>query len=98
MFKKLTITMSSIFIMLIIATLCLILFSGSAHGNTTGDTYIIKAHDGKVAVFKENSEEPYLNFDVYISTLPEYDQNELQTGIVCDSTEELNKRIEDYIS
>lgn len=60
--------------------------------------YTIREHGGKVAVFKDGAEEPEVVFNVYIKTLPEYDQKQLQAGVKVVGEQVLMKRIEDYIS
>ena len=74
------------------------------HANSTnineisGMEYVLKDYDGRLAVFKTGQEEPELVFDVFVSTLPEYDQTALQSGVAAKDLEELNRLIEDYIS
>lgn len=41
---------------------------------------------------------PLLVFDVYVNTLPEYDQQLLQEGISVEGEQQLTRIIEDYIS
>jgi len=60
--------------------------------------YLMKNHGGRLAVFSPQEESPLLIFDVYISTLPEYDQKLLQEGIPAQGEEQLTRLIEDYIS
>ena len=61
-------------------------------------TYLMKSYGGKLAVFQQEQETPLLIFDVYVSTLPEYDQRLLQKGIPAKGEEHLTRLIEDYIS
>ena len=49
-------------------------------------------------MFRYPEESPLLIFDVYVSTLPEYDQRLLQEGIPAAGEKQLTKLIEDYIS
>lgn len=60
--------------------------------------YLMKNHGGRLAVFQPQEDSPLLIFDVYISTLPEYDQQLLQEGIPAEGEEPLTRLIEDYIS
>lgn len=60
--------------------------------------YLIKNHGGRLAVFQAQEQSPLLVFDVYISTLPEYDQQLLQEGIPAEGEEQLTRLIEDYVS
>ncbi len=63
-----------------------------------GYEYELKAHDGKLAVFFYGEEQPRMVFEVYISTLPEYDKKQLSVGVPVKDYEELLIRIEDYSS
>ena len=60
--------------------------------------YILKEYDGKLAVFRENQSKPYQVFNVYVKTLPAFDQGQLKQGIHVDGDDELSSLIEDYIS
>ena len=60
--------------------------------------YLMKNHGGKLAVFRYPEESPLLIFDVYVSTLPAYDQRLLQEGIPAAGEKQLTKLIEDYVS
>ena len=60
--------------------------------------YIMRNHGGRLAVFEAQEDSPRLVFDVYINTLPEYDQELLQEGVSVEGEDALTKLIEDYIS
>ncbi len=60
--------------------------------------YLLKEYEGRLAVFFHEEEAPQTVFDVYVSTLPEYDRGQLQQGVPVKDYGELLKRIEDYIS
>lgn len=60
--------------------------------------YLLKDHEGKLAVFFYGEEQPREVFEVYISTLPEYDQGQLNEGVPVKDYEELLIRLEDYSS
>lgn len=60
--------------------------------------YLLKEYNGKLAVYFSNSQTPETVFDLYLSTLPEYDRGQLRLGVPVKDYEELVKRIEDYIS
>ena len=60
--------------------------------------YLLKAYDGKLAVFTKDLVQPDLVFDIYIKTLPAFDQEQLQQGIRVQTYEKLTSLIEDYIS
>lgn len=59
--------------------------------------YIVGVYDGKVAVFSSSGdlEEVY---DVYVSTLPEYDREQLRIGVRAEDANSLRALIEDYTS
>ena len=63
-----------------------------------GPVYRLGASQGRLAVFVQDSPEPEMVLDVYLSTLPQADQILLQQGIVTQSYAELVSMIEDYIS
>lgn len=60
--------------------------------------YLIKEDSGKLSVYKNGEKKPIETFNVYIKTLPLYDQQELEDGIQVKNYEELLTLIEDYIS
>ncbi len=60
--------------------------------------YVLKDYYGKIAVFETSKDQPDIVFDVYVSTLPEFDQQALQTGVFAQDMKELNRLIEDYTS
>ena len=43
--------------------------------------YTLKNHGGRLAVFEAQSDSPFRVYDVYINTLPDYDQALLQEGV-----------------
>ncbi len=62
------------------------------------DSYVIREHNGKIAVFSEgNSQTPEIVLDVYVFTLPSGAADELLLGIYCDGTE-LYKYLDAYTS
>ena len=62
------------------------------------DYYTMAEYKGKIAVFKNNDSVPMDVFDVYVSTLPQHDRTLLENGIHIETSEELQKLIEDYTS
>lgn len=64
----------------------------------TEDYYTVKEYQGKVAIFNNKSNLPLNIFDTYVSTLPQHDRMLLEEGITIESTEELQRIIEDYTS
>lgn len=66
--------------------------------DTSGYPYLLRSYDGKLAVFTDDLVEPDLVFDVYVRTLPEYDQQQLERGVRVKDYDKLTALIEDYIS
>lgn len=64
-------------------------------------TYLIKEHEGRIALFmKYASGEEALHdvYDVSVSLLPSSDREQLQKGIYCDSLSDALQLVEDYSS
>ncbi len=64
----------------------------------TPDYFTIKEYDGKIAVYKNEDESPYVVYDSYVSLLPQQDAERLKEGIVTDDKNYLQSVIEDYTS
>ena len=60
--------------------------------------YIIREHDGRVAVFARGESAPEMVLERMVHHLPTYDRIQLQEGVPVFSKEELQERIEDYTS
>lgn len=60
--------------------------------------YTLKNHGGRLAVFESQSDTPFRVYDVYINTLPAYDQELLQEGVAVEGEAALARLIEDYVS
>ena len=60
--------------------------------------YWIREYQGKLAVYRGNAAAPYQIHDVYVSTLPEYDQELLREGVPAYSQAQLDRLLEDYTS
>ena len=60
--------------------------------------YIIREHDGRVAVFARGEETPEMILERLVHHLPTYDRIQLREGVRVYSQEELQERIEDYTS
>ena len=72
--------------------------SQSSSQETRQVRYLMKNYGGRPAVFEAQQQSPLLVFDVYVNTLPEYDQQLLQEGISVEGEQQLTRIIEDYIS
>lgn len=67
--------------------------------STDNPMYILKEHNGTVAVFTADGNKLYRELpDIIFDTLPEYDRTLLKTGIKVYSQKELQRLIEDYDS
>ena len=62
------------------------------------DYYTVMEYEGKIAVFKNEENIPFEIFDSFAAVLPDTDRELLKNGIIANSTEELQKIIEDYTS
>lgn len=60
--------------------------------------YILKEHDGKVAVYPAGADEPELILDVLVKYLPDYDRSQMIEGIHVKTYDELVSLLEDYTS
>ena len=67
-------------------------------GENNSPVYRLGTSQGRLAVFVEDSDEPEMVLDVYLSTLPEADRMLLEQGIEAQSYAQLVSMIEDYIS
>lgn len=70
----------------------------SAESTHQSISYTVSEYEGKVAVFKNSDKVPFEVYESYVSLLPESDRERLKKGIRTESTEELQKIIEDYTS
>ena len=57
---------------------------------------VVGEFEGKLAVFRNNTESPSEVLDVYIASLPESEQTALKHGIATHSEIELQRLLEDY--
>lgn len=60
--------------------------------------YLLKGHEGKLAVFIIGKEEPELVLDRYLHHLPDVDRLRLEEGIEVAEYADLLRLIEDYTS
>ena len=60
--------------------------------------FLLGSHKGYLALWKEDSPEPFQIFPVKTESLPEADQDRLSTGIYARSDLELSSLLEDFLS
>ena len=106
--KKVFIIPAAIFAVLFIISAIRLSYPAKTQGNVeissvsvarTAPMYILKEHNGALAVFAPNSATPVREIpNIALNTLPEYDRKLLKTGIKVYSEKELQRLIEDYDS
>ncbi len=69
-----------------------------SHQQPEQEYYILKNHNGRIALFSSKSEIPIKIYDIYAKSLPEKDTQALNEGIKAESEAELNNLIETYLS
>lgn len=62
---------------------------------TNNISFVLKDYNGNLALFRGNSDEPYVVLDEKTSFLNEYDRNRVVSGISVNTRTELEKLIED---
>jgi hypothetical protein len=60
--------------------------------------YVIKEHEGRVAVYPAGEAEPELVLDVLVRYLPDLDRQQMQDGIPVADYDELVSLLEDFSS
>ena len=60
------------------------------------ELFIVKAYNGKIAVFLEGEDEPYMELDISLSDLTQADAILLERGITARTPAELLNILEDY--
>lgn len=65
---------------------------------TVKQGFKLSEYEGKIAVFELGSKEPVEVFDVYLTSLPQNEQNKIKSGLYAENESELQTLIEDYTS
>ena len=60
--------------------------------------YYLRAYDGKIAIFRGESDTPFRKLDVSLSIMSEYDKAVLEKGLYAEDEKTLKRMIEDYTS
>lgn len=60
--------------------------------------YIIKAENGRLAVYRKGDAKPYMQTDTFVKALPKGDIMRLEKGIEVTGEENLKRYLEDYCS
>lgn len=84
---------------MMIVAVSAIAFEGSTSSDytpTKAALYTVCEHDGKIAVFEGESNEPIEITDIYVSGLPLKDRQLLKQGITANTNSELCRILEDY--
>lgn len=104
--KKVLKTVKILILCVLLLALASFAKNGSEAGNETGGEVAINSEysfkisdfDGRIAVFDLKSDEMIEVFDVYLSSLPYDEQNEIKNGIFAENRQELQRIIEDFTS
>lgn len=73
-------------------------FDESSFLVTREPEYLLKDTNGKIAIFEVGEFEPFMTLDVYTSTLPYLDRQNLLDGIIVVGEDNLCRIIEDFDS
>lgn len=68
----------------------------SEHLSSSIPLYMIRGHEGKVAVFPFGENVPSEVTDIRIDSLPPYDQENMKNGIPAYSNEQCQRILEDF--
>ena len=60
--------------------------------------YVISVDSGRVAVFRDGEDKPFMVTDTFVNSLPKTDRLELENGVRVSGERELRQAIEDYCS
>lgn len=60
--------------------------------------FLIGVHEGRIALWKDGSAEPWRVFAYPVAVLPEEERIALKNGIRVDSMEDLNRLLENFLS
>lgn len=65
---------------------------------TTGIKYVLRIWEGKLGMFRGDSEVPYHELDMPLTLLSDYDRELLSQGIITNTEEEMRRLVEDITS
>lgn len=77
------------------------LFSAVSSESNLTQTYVLREHEGKIALFMKyvsGNEAIHDIYDVSVSLLPSSDREQLKKGIICNSLSDALQLVEDYSS
>ena len=77
--------------------------SAAAAPNVQSETgaenkYILSSQNGRLVIFRDGEDKPFLVTDTFVSYLPKADRINLENGVEVTGEKELQKAIEDYCS
>ncbi len=76
--------------------LTMVVFTAADFRHIREDSFVLKEHSGRVAVFSgADDESPLAVTDIKIENLPSSDRNKLSTGIAVSDEDSLQKLLED---
>ena len=71
----------------------------SAQSETKAESrYVLSSQNGRLVVFKDGGDKPFLVTDTFVNSLPKSDRIRLENGVEVEGERELQKAIEDYCS
>lgn len=65
---------------------------------SSAEGFVVKELDGRIAVFRKGQDAPLEITDTAISSLPDFDKQQLKIGVYAANERELKRLIEDYCS
>ncbi len=90
-----------IIIIFILTFFFLFLFIGKSKKapiNPPKYSYVVQEYDGKIGVFRISEKKPFQIIDMSTLLLPDFDREELKTGIYIKDEAQLQQILEDYVS
>ncbi|MBE7017605.1 MAG: hypothetical protein E7420_05560 [Ruminococcaceae bacterium] len=76
--------------------LTMVVFTAADFRQVRGDSFVLREHSGRVAVFSgADNDEPLAITDIELENLPSSDRNKLSSGIVVSGEDSLLKLLED---
>lgn len=74
------------------------LMASSSETKLVEERYVLKTQNGRLAVFKQGGNTPFIVTETMVENLPKEDQKNLENGIEVLGDTDLRKALEDYCS